>query len=76
MRFTLIICLLAACTRPDLPPAPTDAAVQSAPYPKLIPLDQLISGEPAQITLDTAASLEARLAALKARAARLRAMRF
>lgn len=70
--FALIATLLAGCSDfPELDAAITPAA-RKAGYPSLVPLDQLISGaQDIQITDETVATLQTRIARLNARAARL-----
>lgn len=70
--FALTATLLAGCSDfPELDAAITPAA-RKAGYPSLVPLDQITSGaqEP-QITEQTIATMQARVASLNARAARL-----
>ncbi len=59
-----LIAAMASCAREPLP-LPAETAAARAPYPQLLPLDQ-ITALPAPE--DPAASLQARAAALKARA--------
>lgn len=75
-RFALLISLLAwasACAQiPDLDGALSDAA-RDAPYPDLLPVEELNARVSApRITPETASGIEARVASLKARAAQLR----
>ncbi|WP_342078655.1 hypothetical protein [Yoonia sp. SS1-5] len=71
MRYVIILLFgFAACTNaPVLDDAISDAA-RAAPYPALKPLPPLLAGKPSTIADDP---LTARIAALNARAARLRA---
>ncbi|QGY00401.1 hypothetical protein EI983_12540 [Roseovarius faecimaris] len=65
--------MLAACAEfPELDATLSDAA-RAAPYPQLLPVEELNArvGEP-RIDAEAADGIEARVAALKARAARLR----
>ena len=75
LRFAYPLCLMALCTAcaqfPELDSALTDGA-ETAPYPDLLPVEELNArvGEP-RIAPETASGIEARVAALRARAARL-----
>ena len=76
MRLTalLLITFLTACTQfPELDDAVSSRA-QDASYPELVPVNGLLArAEPQNATPDqTVASLNARVAALRARASRLR----
>ena len=68
------VLLIAACTRmPDLDDNVTPAA-KAAPYPKLVPLEPLLAEALDTNTAPTTqAALDARGAALRARAARIQA---
>lgn len=68
-RLALLICLLPLACAPHGQDAET-AALRAAPYPELIPLDQLSEDEPA-LDQDEEARLLTRSRLLKARAARL-----
>ena len=77
MRAWLIFSLLLAipaCTEfPELD-AKVDAAARAAPYPNLIPVEDIrASVAEQQITPSTSSDVNARAARLKARAARMRA---
>lgn len=64
---------LAACTQfPELDGA-TSARAEAADYPALVPLEPLLEGRRSAAAPPPAADLEGRVAALRARAARLRA---
>ena len=69
----ILVAALPACSQfPALDAAVSDD-VRDAPYPDLVPLDTLdIRTGPGRITPGTAQTMEARIARLKARAARLR----
>ncbi|SPF78264.1 hypothetical protein [Pseudoprimorskyibacter insulae] len=76
MRYFFILSLLAACsTGPNLPPITQAPAEGTGDYPRLVPLETLLNTPDPQITPDFTASMQSRVAALKARAARLRAIR-
>ena len=69
-----LLTALSACA--DLPPldATVDAAAQAAPYPDLLPTEQLSLGIPEpRITDDSTAALESRGARLRRKADALRA---
>lgn len=76
LRLAFVICLTVAlwgCTPfPDLDSALSDGA-RDAPYPALLPVETLTAraADP-QITPGTGPGIEARVASLRARAARLR----
>lgn len=76
LRLIFLSCLLCfgvGCTEfPDLDGAVSEAA-RDAPYPDLLPVEELNAriSDP-RITPETVSGLAARVAALKARAARLR----
>jgi len=75
MRYIAILCLttLAACSQ--FPSLEEDAALgaRDAPYPALVPTESLRTQIPgAQIIDDSQAALEARIARLRSRAARLK----
>ncbi len=66
--------VLSACTQfPELDAARADVA--DAPYPALVPLDQLLDGPAPRATVAEIATVEGRVGALRARAARLERMR-
>lgn len=69
----LFLATLAACTRfPDLDAAVTPGA-RTAGYPDLLPAEELRARVPeARLEEETPGSIEARIAGLRARAARLR----
>ena len=69
----MLIAALAGCAQfPELDAA-TSATARDAPYPDLIPVEDIMAQVPQdRITPDTASGLSARVAALRARAARLR----
>ena len=74
MRYAIVFVLLGGClSAPDLGEDMPDG-LAAQPYPRLVPLDQLLIDEAPEITPDLTASLSARLNALRLRAARLRAM--
>lgn len=63
---------LSACTQfPELDAAQTPG-VSTAPYPKLLPLDDLIGGVMPEVSAETITRVEGRVGALQARADRLR----
>jgi hypothetical protein len=68
-----LLAVMAACTRfPDLESV-VAPEVRAAPYPALVPIEPLLAGLTAeQITPEVEAGLAGRMAALQARAARLR----
>ncbi|MDJ0820777.1 MAG: hypothetical protein QNJ09_03065 [Paracoccaceae bacterium] len=67
--FLLALC---ACTQfPELDATQTPGVAQ-APYPRLLPLDGLLVGPVATATPAVVAGIEGRVAALRARADRLR----
>ena len=77
IRLSLLICLLtlvtAACTQLPLLDAAVSPEARNAPYPDLIPIEQIQGNVPTQlITTDTAPDIENRIVSLKARAARIR----
>ena len=67
--------LLSGCTQfPELDARTTDPALTRADYPALVPVGPLLDGaEAPRIAEGEAAAMAARVARLKARAARLRA---
>ncbi|MDX1785773.1 hypothetical protein [Roseovarius sp. ZX-A-9] len=69
----ILVAALSACSQfPELDAVVSDD-IRDAPYPDLVPLDTLdIRTGPGRITPGTAQTVEARVARLKARAARLR----
>lgn len=69
----IVLCGLAACTEfPDLGSV-VAPGLGSADYPKLVPVEPLLAqAQEVQITPDSMAGIEGRIARLKARAARLR----
>ncbi|PJE30902.1 hypothetical protein SAMN06297129_3435 [Pseudooceanicola antarcticus] len=72
----LLLLVLAGCGRPPLPESAT--AIGDVPYPELVPAQQILSGgaqEP-RISESSEASLAARAALLRRRAAELRAREF
>lgn len=72
--FAIIVsCGLVACTQfPDLEDALSPAS-ERAEYPDLLPIEELNTRVPeAQLTPEAMQSIEARVAALRARASRLR----
>ena len=72
--FLLLLGLLPACTQfPELDGVTSDVA-ENADYPTLLPLDPLMQSTslPNADAEETEAELQARVAALQARAARLR----
>lgn len=77
MRLTPLLILtacIAGCVQfPEIDDA-TDPRVEQADYPTLVPLDPILASvaAPAPETAETEAELEARIAGLRARAARLR----
>lgn len=72
----LMLALLGGCFAPAHLP-PEDRTARDLPTPTLLPLSQVIAGMQAQADRPRPEpGLEARAAALNARAARLRAMRF
>lgn len=65
------LCALGACAQfPELDAA-TDPAVFDRDYPRILPIDGLLTGPEPRATPEVAGSVQARAAALKARAARL-----
>lgn len=69
LPIALVACLLSACTTfPELDAA-TSAETRTAPYPALAPIEAFATAETGRITPDTTASIQARAAALRARAA-------
>lgn len=67
----LSLCLLSACvTVPDLD-TEISAAAQAAPYPDLVALGPILA-QAGQVTPPDSAGMDARIAALQARAAALR----
>ncbi len=69
-----IIAGCSGCTQfPELDQA-TDPAVFQAPYPSLLPFDMLRASTTTAATVDPAAELAARAAALRLRAAKLNAL--
>lgn len=72
MRHLPLCLLLCACAQfPELA-TPEARLAQNAPYPTLVPLEQLLHGSAPVATEATASDLQARLARLRARANRLR----
>ncbi|PYG28062.1 hypothetical protein [Pelagimonas varians] len=64
--------LLAGCTQfPELDSSQTPG-VFDAPYPQLVPLDDLINGAPPRATADMIGSVTGRAAGLRARAVRIK----
>lgn len=67
----LLACGVAACTQfPEIDAVETPG-VENAPYPELLPLDTLLESGPPRATPEMRGDVEARAAALKARAAGL-----
>ncbi|MGP6087932.1 hypothetical protein [Antarctobacter jejuensis] len=63
---------LTACTQfPELDAAQTPG-VETAPFPKLLPLDDLLGGPMPEVSAETITYVEGRVGALQARADRLR----
>lgn len=72
LTLSIILCLAGCSQFPELDDTISPAA-RAAAYPDLVPAEDLRAElANAQITDDTTSSLEARVAALQARAARLR----
>ena len=69
--FPALLGLLAACAPPADAPDLSRRAAAAGPYPRLLPLEQLLAAPPARITPEGDAAAEARAAALRARAAAL-----
>ena len=66
--FLLMTGLATACTQfPELDATATPG-VADAPYPDLLPIDQLLRGSAARATPEVRAGVEARAAALRGRA--------
>lgn len=59
-----LIALLAACTEPGFL-----REAEPAPTPSLLPIEEILTGDSAQLDAEAAAALSARGAALRARAA-------
>lgn len=77
IRHSLMIGLLGltttACTQLPLLDAAVSTEARNAPYPDLIPIEQIRGGIPEQlITVDTAPDIRQRVTSLKARAALIR----
>lgn len=78
MRYLALSCLVAATTLAacsQFPELEEDAALgaRDAPYPELVPAESLRAQVPgAQITDDSQAALDTRIARLRSRAARLK----
>ncbi len=69
----LVILPISGCTDFHELDGQISAQARAADFPSLLPLDQILSGaQDVQITPETTAGLSARLARLRARAARLR----
>lgn len=74
LRLTCLLFLLAACSdAPDLPGG-IDPALADAAYPTLVPVEQILGPAPVDPAADAQVTgqLDARIAALQARAERLR----
>ncbi len=71
LALTALLTLSACSTFPEVD-ARTRMVPANAPYPTLLPLDQLNAAIPEPKAEEAGAALEARAAALRARAARLR----
>lgn len=69
----IAVCLaLAACTEfPELDVAVPDSATKG-PYPALLPMEQILAGPEPTVSEETLGNMQSRVAALKARASRLR----
>lgn len=71
----LAVCLilaLGACARPPALESTVTDADAGAPYPRLLPLDEVLAGLPAPDGAAEAPDLSGRIAALRARASGLR----
>ncbi|MGB8624085.1 MAG: hypothetical protein WCD16_14845, partial [Paracoccaceae bacterium] len=67
--FLLVLAMPAACTRFPEIAAADGARAAAAPYPRLIPLDGLLEGPQTRLDATSAPAMEARVAALRRRAA-------
>ncbi|WP_206080264.1 hypothetical protein [Pacificoceanicola onchidii] len=67
----LAVTLSACTTFPELDAAQTPG-VENAAFPKLVPLDGLLTGPEPRATVEMAQGIEGRIAGLQARASRLR----
>ena len=71
----LVMLALAGCAQfPELEAGETPG-VAEAQYPRLVPLEQLLTGPEPTATVEVVARVEGRSSGLRARAARLRAVR-